>query len=276
MKRKRSTTEKLISKRDSEGRGQGRGEAYKPGLLIQDVPSQGLATRVQGWKTNRIHHFLSKLELLYFYLLEWALIVSDIREQYPLDLKETLLIAEQLGLRHPTDPHTRHPVVMTADFLVTVRRPIGIEEKARTIKYSKDLSSQRVMEKFEIERLYWKERSIDWGIVTENEINRVMAANIEWVHPYKNATDLTPLAASTIRRIEALMTPIVIQGNISLRDITNGLDNQLGLPSGSSLMTVRHLIANRSWQIDMEQPIQVSKRMNLTVIPKARARKKVG
>lgn len=276
MKRKRSSTAKLISQRNSEGRGQGRGEAYKPGLFIQDVPSQGLATRIQGWKTNRVHHFLSKLELLYFYLLEWAPIVMDIREQYPLDLKETLAIAELLGMRHPTDPHTRHPVVMTTDFLITIRRPIGSEEKARTIKYSKDLSSRRVMEKFEIERLYWKARNIDWGIVTESEIDRVMAANIEWVHPYKNAIDLTPLTAKTIRRIEILITPRVTQESVPLRDITDDCDNQLGLSTGSSLMTVRHLIANRKWRINMDQRVRISERMVLTAVPPIMADKKVG
>ncbi|HEV7378053.1 MAG TPA: TnsA endonuclease N-terminal domain-containing protein [Pyrinomonadaceae bacterium] len=269
MKRKRSTTEKLISKRNLEGRGQGRGEDYKPGLFIQDVPSQGLATRVQGWKTNRVHHFLSKLELLYFYLLEWALNVLDVREQFPLDLKETLAIAEHLGLRHPTDSHTRHPIVMTTDFLVTIRKPIGLEEKARTIKYSQDLSSKRIMEKFEIERLYWRARDIDWGIVTEREINRVIAANVEWVHPYKHTIDLTPLTANLISRIEALMSPRVVQENVFLRNITDDCDDQLGLPSGSSLMVVRHLIANRRWQIDMSQPIQMSKRMVMIAMPKA-------
>jgi TnsA endonuclease N terminal len=101
MKRKNLTTQKLIDKRNSEGRGQGRGSDYKPGLRIQDVPSQGLVTRVNGWKTNREHHLFSKLELHYFYILDWSSIVSDIREQFPLDLDETLAIAKQLGISHP-------------------------------------------------------------------------------------------------------------------------------------------------------------------------------
>lgn len=263
VKRNRSTTEKLINKRISEGRGQGRGENYKPELYIQDVPSKGLVTRILGWKTNREHHLMSKLELLYFYLLEWFPTVLDIREQYPLDLNETVSIAEYLGIRHPVDPRTKHPVVMTTDFLITIRKPIDLDEKARTVKYAKDLADKRVMEKFEIERCYWKERNIDWGIVTEKEINHVMAGNVGWVHPYKDVAELKPLTNSTINRIESLITPRVLEENIPLREITDNCDNQLNLPSGSSLMVVRHLIANQIWKIDMKQPIQVPKRMIL-------------
>ena len=77
------------------GRGQGTGVSYLPWLLVRDVPSKGLSTRIEGWKTGRIHHFLSELELMYYYVLEWSKIVLDIREQYPLlPLEETISIAQ--------------------------------------------------------------------------------------------------------------------------------------------------------------------------------------
>jgi len=170
-KRQRETNQITIDKRIREGRGQGRGSDYKPWLLVQDVPSQGLATRIKGWKTKRVHHLLSNLELSYFYVLEWSPVVFDIREQYPLlPLEETLAIAEQCGIRHPTDPKTQEPVVMTTDFFISVPQSIKVIEQARTLKTAKDLQSQRTIEKLEIERRYWQGRDIDWGIVTEREI----------------------------------------------------------------------------------------------------------
>lgn len=265
MKRGRITTEKLIS----EGRGEGRGSQYKPGLRIQDVSSTGLSTRIHGWKTQREHHFLSKLELSYFFLLEWSQLVLDIREQYPLDIKETVAIAESLGIRHPTDPHTKRPVALTTDFLITVSKLTDSEEKARTIKPSKKLSSHRVMEKFEIERLYWKVRNIDWGIVTEKEINHVIASNVEWVHPYKNLADLSPLKAVTVRHVGDKLIPQIIHANIPLRRLTDECDVQLGLAQGSSLMVVRHLIANRQLHVNMNTPIHVPNR--LILIPSSSA-----
>ena len=60
-KRDRRSDRKVIDRRLKEGRGQGRGAEYKPYLRVQDVPSQGLATRIGGWKSGREHHFMSCL-----------------------------------------------------------------------------------------------------------------------------------------------------------------------------------------------------------------------
>ena len=45
-----------------EGRGQGNGENYKPWITVSDFPSMGRSARSPGWKTNRVHHFLSDHE----------------------------------------------------------------------------------------------------------------------------------------------------------------------------------------------------------------------
>jgi hypothetical protein len=254
-KRKRVINERVIKRRLKEGRGQGRGADYQPWLHIQDVPSQGLATRVKGWKTGRCHHFLSKLECQYFYILEWSSIVSDIREQYPLELSETLAIAERLGIKHPTDPRTRQPIVMTTDFVNTINQAGKLIDQARSIKYSHDLSSDRTLEKLEIERVYWSERKIDWGIVTEHEFELILATNVSWVHPYRETTALSPATVAVIRRVEAVLTPRVNEQRSPLRELTDACDDQLGLSPGMSLTVVRYLIANRRWRAEMNQPI---------------------
>jgi hypothetical protein len=177
---------------------------------VQDVPSRGLVTRIRGWKTGREHHFMSRLECDYFYLLERSPVILDIREQYPLDLTETLAIATELSIRHPIDPRTREPVVMTTDFVNTVRLPVGTIEHARTLKYAKELASPRVMEKFEIERVYWASRDINWGIVTEREIDPILTKNIRWLHPYRDPASLAPLTDAAIRDVEAALTRCVI------------------------------------------------------------------
>src|SRR6266849_4151842 len=71
-KRKRKLDETVIDRRIKEGRGQGRGKDYKPWLTVQDVPSIGLATRILGWTTGRVHHLFSLLELKDFYTKDWA------------------------------------------------------------------------------------------------------------------------------------------------------------------------------------------------------------
>ncbi len=276
-KRRRETNQITIDKRIREGRGQGRGSDYKPWLLVQDVPSQGLATRIKGWKTKRVHHLLSNLELSYFYVLEWSLIVFDIREQYPLlPLEETLAIAEQCGIRHPTDPKTQEPVVMTTDFFITVPRSIEVIEQARTLKTAKDLQSERTLEKLEIERRYWHNRNIDWGIVTEQEIPQALTKNVDWLHAFFRIEDLSHLAETEIRRIATALTLRMAQGNVVLTDLTAECDDQLGLQPGTALSVSRHLIANRRWLVDMNKPIQPSKSLVLLTTPSVESYRAAG
>lgn len=267
-KRRRETNQITIDKRIREGRGQGRGSDYKPWLLVQDVASQGLATRIRGWKTKRNHHLLSNLELSYFYILEWSPIVFDIREQYPLlPLEETLAIAGQCGIRHPTDPKTKEPVVMTTDFLITVAQSIKVIEQARTLKSAKDLQSERTLEKLEIERRYWQGRDIDWGIVTEREIPEAVAKNVKWLQPFFGTEDLSFLSQYEINRITTALTLKIAKDNVPLAAITADCDDRLGLEPGTSLSVSRHLIANRRWLVDMNRLIQPSKPLVLINAP---------
>lgn len=255
-KRRRETTEKIIRKRLKEGRGQGRGAEYKPWLYVQDVPSQGLAHRIKGWKTGRVHHLLSKLELAYFYVLEWSSLVVDIREQYPLlPLEETLALADQCGVRHPTDPKSQEPIVMTTDFLITLPgegRPV---EQARTVKPAQALLGQRTQEKLEIERRFWERRQVDWGVVTEREIPQVLADNIELLHAYHDLSDRLDISDIQLQDTATVLTKAVMNSDVPLREITARCDRRLGFEPGVSLTVAYHLLATRQWQIDLNQPL---------------------
>lgn len=58
-------------------------------------------------------------------------------------------------------------------------------EVARTIKPKDELLKERVLENFEIERVYWQRRNIDWAIVTDEDIPKTLARNLIYVHaPY--------------------------------------------------------------------------------------------
>jgi hypothetical protein len=263
-KRNRTTDQKVIDRRIQEGRGQGRGPDYKPWLRIQDVASQGLVTREKGWKTNRVHHMLSKLELAYFYVLEWAPLVSDIREQYPLlNIEETLAIAQEIGIRYPTDPQTQKPMVMTTDFLITVHSGTQAKDYARTIKYAQDLQSRRTLEKFEIERRYWQTRNVDWGIVTEHEIPMVLAKNAELLHEYRHLADRVSLPEDEFQAVAVRLTQQALQVDTPLKRIALDCDRHFGLTPGTGLTIAYHLMANRRWQINIEEPLTVSKRLTI-------------
>ncbi|ANC75500.1 transposase [Fictibacillus phosphorivorans] len=252
-KRKTILTEKKISEMEKEGRGQGSGECYKPWINIQDFPSQGLATRGKGWKTNRIHQFLSKLERDYFYVLEWDSSVVDIREQFPLTREDTLFIAGQKGIKHPTDPKSNVPIVMTTDFLITVDKPSGAKHFARTIKPSKDLENARTIDKFEIERSYWTDRGIDWGIVTEKELPKNLIENVEWLHSsYFEINAITP---EVFEMYVNQMKSFIKKANTSIVEVAVMFDQTHQLENGFGLEILKHLIARKKLRVDIHKKI---------------------
>jgi hypothetical protein len=277
-KRRRETSTEVIARWVREGRGQGEGAGYTPWLQIQDVASKGFATRIFGWTTQRAHHLLSRLELSYFYLLDWAPIVTDIREQYPLlPQEETLAIAADLHVKHPADPRTRAAIVMTTDFLVTVRASSRDTERARSVKPSGGqlgLASERALEKLEIERRYWAARDIDWGIVTEREICAVAVANIAWVHSSRDLSALTSLTPGTVERVRRYLEPRLLAEDARLADVTDRCDDALGLEPGSALTAVRHLIATVRWRVDIRKPLSPAmscQHLGALITPRQRA-----
>jgi len=166
-----------------ERRGQGIGADYKPWINVQDFPSLGMVSRVSGTTTGRIHHLMSNLELSLFYLLDWSDDVTDIREQYPLaDLTQVIEIAEKANIRYPYDPKSGFPYVLTSDFYLETKQGTMV----MSVKPSSELGKPRVREKLEIERRYWNAKGVKWSIMTENEINRIKAKNIEWLAQAKN------------------------------------------------------------------------------------------
>jgi hypothetical protein len=167
--------------RIKNGYGQGVGKDYKPFIQAHDnkVASEGWLTRHLGWKTQRIHHTLSEHERRYLYYLEWLDEVVDIREQFPLlPQKRTEEIAAQLGIKHP---HVDgQPVIMTTDFVITLQTREGLVIVVRTVKPASKLTS-RTLELFEIERRYFAEQGIDWGIILDNKLPKILIKNVEWI-----------------------------------------------------------------------------------------------
>ncbi|OJE40244.1 transposase [Bacillus tropicus] len=273
-KRKRtSEIEKLIK----QGRGSGIGADYKPWLKIQDVSSLGRSTRLKGIKTSRQHEFLSDLERNYFYLTEYSDCIFDIREQFPLlPLEETIVIADELGIKHPTDPKTGEPIVMTTDFLLTVDKGQGVFEVARTIKMKDELLKERVMEKFEIEREYWQRRDVDWGIVTEEEIHKVMARNISYIHDYYNIRDYDVFQKMSSQLIEDLSLSLMqrlLNDSCSVRIITSKFDSDTHQPFGSGVTLFYHLLAQKIIMIDMLKPINLEEAIEIKSIDESKLKK---
>jgi hypothetical protein len=150
---------------------------------------------------------------------------------------------------------------MTTDFLVTVVENGRQKLLARAIKPSSELTEPRVIEKLEIERTFWATQNVDWGLVTEKEIDPVMVENVKYVHRCKRPEDVT-VNPQTFTAAESLILDFVSQ-NISLAQAALAADDRLGFEPGESLQLVRHFIATRRWKVDMTKRIDPCQRLVL-------------
>lgn len=263
-------TRKLdIDKLLKEGRGAGVGAEYKPWIKIQDVPSLGRSTRLKGIKTGRQHEFLSDMEKNYFYILEYSDSVTDIREQYPLlSIEETLTIADELGIQHPKNPKDGEDIVMTTDFLITKEVQGKTINVARTVKAKDMLMNKRVIEKFELERVYWERREIDWGIVTEEEIDKVLAKNISFFHSYYNLEELDSFADIAEAEFEDLILEYVrriVDAQTSVREVASLFDKDMNLQKGTGIAIFKHLLAKKIIFTDLLEPININKKLEINL-----------
>jgi hypothetical protein len=94
-----------------------------------------------GHLTQRTHYLLSDTELAVFHLLEWNPAVTDIREQFPLRLEDTLILAEEANIRHPEVGGNTQ--IMSSDFVVDILAPSKPKQLAIQVKDSSDLKDPR-------------------------------------------------------------------------------------------------------------------------------------
>lgn len=147
---------------------------------------------------------------------------------------------------------------------------------ARTVKMKDELLKERVLEKFEIEREYWQRRDIDWGIVTEEEIHKVMARNISYIHDYYNIRDYDVFQKMSSQLIEDLSLSLMhrlLNDSRSVRIITSEFDSDTHLPFGSGVTLFYHLLAQKIIVIDMLKPINLEEAIDIKSIDESKLKK---
>ncbi|EGD49572.1 TnsA endonuclease [Ruminiclostridium papyrosolvens DSM 2782] len=243
----------------NEGRGQGTGAEYKPWLTINDYPSMGRVSRILGWKTGRVHHLFTDLQARYFYLLEWADQVMDIRECFPL-LNADEVIQNKAGLDFQCfcDKKTGTPYVLQTTFLITLRTINGKEQIiARTVKAQSELEKRLTLESLEIQRRYWDAKGIDWGVITNKDIPVSAAKNIEWLHSSKNLED-RGLDTDAAEQIGALLQEEIYQNPMQLRKVLQDFEKENLLEAGTALAVFKYLLANKRLKINITEAINLN------------------
>lgn len=239
-----------IQKWIKEGRGQGFGRDYKPWVTVRDVSSEGRSHRIYGHKAQRTYHLLSDLELAAFLLLEWNPTTTDIREQYPLDLDQTITIAEEAQIYHPRIRQNYH--VMTSDFLVDTTSS-EVPKFVLQVKYSNALNEPRTIEKLEIERRYWNKQNIPFYIFTEHQVTKAIHENIMWLYPSLGETEFNN---DILERLNFYSHVFKTNKSKKIIELAKVIDTQYELEMGQSLREIRELLARRYFRFDLSIPFK--------------------
>lgn len=163
----------------AQGRGKGAKETYKPWVRIGEFSSRGVSTAIPGIKTKRIHELMSGIETRAFLVSEFNKTVIDIREQFPLfPLDHIVALAKQADI---TYPFVRgEPFTLTTDLLLTRRVNDVVSYLAIAVKPTSELKKKAVIDKLELERLWWNSLGIDWILCTEKDLSQSVEDNLTW------------------------------------------------------------------------------------------------
>ncbi|UWZ85148.1 TnsA endonuclease C-terminal domain-containing protein [Occallatibacter riparius] len=244
-------TGRAIAKRKKAGRGKGKHAEYDPWVHTTDFAAISTCSQITNWKDSRRSHILSFSERKNFLCYDFADVITDIREQYPLELEETIEIAQYLKVPHPR--LDGELMVMTVDFYIELN---GITYIARDFKLSKHLCKKRVLVKLEIVRRYFALRNIDYGIVTELDIPEVCWWNVNWLHPRRDIDSLYPLTPAQVQRIGTSLSDVIAASReVVLADVCDHCDSELRLFEGASLAVARFMLANKAWTVDMRSKL---------------------
>lgn len=253
-------TKAKIEKWTKEGRGKYGREGYKGWLTIKDVASLGRSHRMLGTNLDRPFDLLSDLERNYYLILEYSNCVIDVKAQYPLlYLEETIAIAEDLNIKHPFNPQTREPNVLTTDFLITIEINGSTKNIARTCKYRDALNDKDQMEKFQIEQEYWQRKNIDWGIVTELQVNKTVAQNLITVRQFHDLSVYNPFKKIGPQQTNGMVQLFLnsLSSDVSVRNTASEFEDRMMLPPGTGISIFKHLVKTKKIYIDLAKPLDI-------------------
>jgi len=191
-RKRRNITDRDVDRWIGQGFGQGEGDHYRAWFKVRDVPSEGRSSRYGALRHKRTHQLLSDVESGHFLLADFQPGVVEIREQIALlPRDDTVRIANELGVKHPTYRGTRTPVVMTSDLWVD-RNAVRMTPFVLCVKHESSLlpgakALKRTIEKLAIERRYWRERGVSWRLVTQADLDHKVTTNLTLLRPRRSS-----------------------------------------------------------------------------------------
>ena len=244
-----------------QGYGLGSGINYAPWLTVHDVPTRGTAAIIRGIKAKRDHHCLSQQEKYFFYLAEFSPSVVDIREQFPLlPLDLMCQLAQTLRIKYPEVPCKKVPNVQSTDFLLTSQRPAGSQETylAVSVKTAEELDRPRVLEKLELERVWWQLLGVPFQLFVCTEALKQQALDIEWLTQnirFDGTPDASQLNAACA---------VIDDGTYPIGALVDLIKGELSIEGKEALKILKCLVVERFVKIDWSCSIRDTQQLTVT------------
>jgi hypothetical protein len=217
-------------------RGIGSGRNYEPFIKVHEISSTGESYRILGRHSSRPHHLLSRVELSAFLVFDRYSQTVDIKEQFPIPILDSLNICRNLGIRHPQIANNLK--VVTTDLVVEL---VGGSYLAIAVKPSDSLDDQRVVEKLQIEKVYWEHQGCQWKLFTEKEISPSTKENLEWIQAAHKGNDALYSELSYQDLSYVFHRVSGIKNNLSVTCAT--LDDEYDCPKGFHIGVIRKAVA---------------------------------
>ena len=219
---------------------------------------------------------LSDIEWDHHLLAEDNPKVVDIRECFALlPWQETQEIARELGIRHPTWPGTKTPLVLTTDQVLTIIESGTKQFGAICIKPSWEIDLEkaktprekahirRVLSKILIEKTYWERRVTPFWVGTELNHPKIRAKNLDFLWTAMMTKELDWLDTQMPIFIE-IFTNAWVKGR-PLLSILRIVSQKLGLDEDHSFALFGRAVWLRLLPVDIdteelhyEQPLRHS------------------
>jgi hypothetical protein len=154
---------------------------YEPMWRVEDVKSYGIKAKIKHFKDfNRAVHVLSQNELLMFMHIAWDKSIVQSYEQYALPLNETLVIAKQLGVKHPVYPQNKDvPIQQTLDFYCHKE---AFKRIGYAVKQENELFKIRSVEKLAIQEAWCETNTCEFKLVSSEELKCNNFMNLERIY----------------------------------------------------------------------------------------------
>ena len=225
-------------------------------LKVTSFSSKGRVSRIKSLKNKKIYHLQSDLQLKIFIILEWYENVIDIVVNHKLDnLIDNLDDVSGLRLYKFMDEYNNIYSIHT-NFLITFLINNEISKVAVSVRQFEDLDKSSTIEKLEIERRYWREKGVNFYIITDKEINNIFYDNIMRCRD----TVINSSIQNKEEKAELLINYIIKHKELTIKSIINQYEEELDLDNGEGIFLFKFLLYTKRIAVDMTREINMNQK----------------